>query len=278
MSHFAVYVFGHDIDGQLAPFHEFECTGIDDQYVVEVDRTDEARALYAKEAERSEPFAEWALGWYGGSLLQRGRQRTDDHKYGFVEIDDAGNVIRVVRRTNPNKKWDWYVVGGRWDGALTSTTGPVSQCRVGDLDFDADRDKDEAQARKLFAEWSAIVTEHGRPDPWSACRERNTDIDAARKEYHSQPAIAAANRSKALVWVDVDALGFDVEPYVARVRASSMTPFAYIRNGEWRERGRMGWFGVAFNEQDADAWAREFHDYIATLPADTMVSVVDCHI
>ena len=23
MSHFAVYVFGHDIDGQLAPFHEF---------------------------------------------------------------------------------------------------------------------------------------------------------------------------------------------------------------------------------------------------------------
>jgi hypothetical protein len=32
MSHFTVMVIGNDVDEQLAPFHEFECTGQDDQY------------------------------------------------------------------------------------------------------------------------------------------------------------------------------------------------------------------------------------------------------
>ena len=33
MSHFAVLVIGPDPERQLAPYHEFECTGMDDEYV-----------------------------------------------------------------------------------------------------------------------------------------------------------------------------------------------------------------------------------------------------
>ena len=33
MSHFVVYVLGEDVETQLAPYHEFECTGDDNQYV-----------------------------------------------------------------------------------------------------------------------------------------------------------------------------------------------------------------------------------------------------
>ena len=41
MSHFVVMVIGEDPEAELAPFHEFECTGLDDQYVQDVDITEE---------------------------------------------------------------------------------------------------------------------------------------------------------------------------------------------------------------------------------------------
>lgn len=33
MSHFTVLVIGPNYEEQLAPYHEFECTGCDDEYV-----------------------------------------------------------------------------------------------------------------------------------------------------------------------------------------------------------------------------------------------------
>ena len=38
MSHFSVMVIGGNVEEQLQPYHEFECTGINDQYVVDVDK------------------------------------------------------------------------------------------------------------------------------------------------------------------------------------------------------------------------------------------------
>lgn len=46
MSHFTVMVVGDDVEGQLAAFHEFECTGHNDEHVVLVDRLSEALAEY----------------------------------------------------------------------------------------------------------------------------------------------------------------------------------------------------------------------------------------
>lgn len=40
MSHFAVLVVGNDIGKQLQPFHEFECNGINDEYVEDNEVTD----------------------------------------------------------------------------------------------------------------------------------------------------------------------------------------------------------------------------------------------
>src|SRR6478736_5292678 len=43
MSHFSVLVIGPDYEKQLAPYHEFECTGVDDEFVKEVDDTEQQR-------------------------------------------------------------------------------------------------------------------------------------------------------------------------------------------------------------------------------------------
>ena len=48
MSHFTVLVIGENPEQQLAPYHEFECTGCDDQYVQDIDKTEELRKEFAE--------------------------------------------------------------------------------------------------------------------------------------------------------------------------------------------------------------------------------------
>lgn len=50
MSHFACIVIGDDIEKQLQPYHEFECTGTDDEYVQEIDDTENTRKYYSSGA------------------------------------------------------------------------------------------------------------------------------------------------------------------------------------------------------------------------------------
>ena len=57
------------------------------------------------------------------------------------------------------------------------------------------------------------------------------------------------------------------------------TPYAFITpDGEWVERGEMGWFGVGLNEMDKDEWDVKFREYLKTLDKDIILTQVDCHI
>ena len=48
MSHYTVLVIGDDVEGSLAPFHEFECTGHDDEFVQDVSQLEEAIKEYSE--------------------------------------------------------------------------------------------------------------------------------------------------------------------------------------------------------------------------------------
>ena len=57
------------------------------------------------------------------------------------------------------------------------------------------------------------------------------------------------------------------------------TPYAFVTpDGEWVERGEMGWFGVGSNEMDKDEWDVKFREYLKTLDKDIILTQVDCHI
>ena len=59
----------------------------------------------------------------------------------------------------------------------------------------------------------------------------------------------------------------------------SGTPFALVLpNGEWYEKGEMGWWVIVTNEKDADEWNKEFFKLVETLDDNLLVTVVDCHI
>jgi hypothetical protein len=62
MSHFSVLVIGENPERQLAPYHEFECTGTNDQYVEDVNITAEVKARMTEENENlTEALSYWGL-------------------------------------------------------------------------------------------------------------------------------------------------------------------------------------------------------------------------
>lgn len=65
-----------------------------------------------------ETFLEWADGWYGYKPVAYGEKPdfAGEHKYGFVELSAAGEIERIVKRTNQEAKWDWWTIGGRYSG------------------------------------------------------------------------------------------------------------------------------------------------------------------
>ena len=57
-----------------------------------------------------------------------------------------------------------------------------------------------------------------------------------------------------------------------------LAKFAILKDGEWFERGKMGWWGVVHNEKDEQIWVSELNKLIQGLSDDTLISIFDCHI
>lgn len=299
MSHFTVMVIGAtDVEAALQPFHEYECTGIKDQYVIWVDETDEVRKEFTSSIEHQQEYgdmATFARKWFG-----------------YEESEDKPGTYGYW--TNPNRKWDWYQIGGRWSGFLKlkagvkgklgsrslldsspdDRRGRAGQARKGDIDVAGMRDE---AGEKAGAKWDIInpvIAPHEMTYmDWKLSQEmsmRNgaVDYELARKTYHGQDLMMAVQAVTAdknhphrdmFVWLD------DVQQYlrprdefVQIARNGAIGTFAVLKDGKWAERGEMGWFGMVSNEQDKNAWDQQFNDMFDALPDDTLVTIVDCHV
>jgi hypothetical protein len=296
MSHFTVLVIGDDPEDQLAPYHEFECTGRDDQYVQDVDETTCLRTHYENGTTRKvrdsegnyydpyenrfyrEPteeekerignggtgftsngivgfqytskdwedgkgyrpkvgflpeglenvkvpykdvmsFREFISDYEGRKLVPFGEEPKlkGDHKYGYALLDEKGDILKVVNRTNPNRKWDWYQLGGRWQGFFKLKEGT----------------KGKIGKAGLFS-------------------------DPVEKGYVDQ------------------ALKKDIDFDGMKEAKKGFVTFALIKDGQWYERGSMGWWGVVSNEDEE--WGSKFTQLLEEISDDTLLSVYDCHI
>lgn len=359
MSHFSVMVIGPNVDAQLAPYHEFECTGHDDQYVVHVDRTEEARHSYATSTTtrlRSptgvlhsyfNPEGEWRSefselepeaptwdknrrrrkipeGWteveipkrevmsfkefieceYGFKPLAHGEQPDlkEEHKYGHVLLDANGEAIAAIDRTNPNKKWDWYSIGGRWQGFLHLKQGAAgielgepgafgphddtdplrhtSQCLKRDIDFNSMREKSGAKAAELW-EKAHRITDGAAWRSWEEIvKESKEDYKLARETYWAQGPVNALRETRDPEFVfDIDdSLAGPKDAFIAAARDRAISTFALVMDGRWTAKGEMGWFGCSTEETPHAEWNRRMNELLDSLPDDTLITIVDCHI
>lgn len=214
----------------------------------------------------------------------------------FIDDDEGSeNHGRAYTwsRYNPDSKWDWYAIGGRWQRSLLAlpdadesdlvfgapgTFGDNGEQVVDEETggrwcdgmprrlLNAGRMRDIAAARMLakYDAWQAIVAEHGEARSWASFVEQAKAADtreawdAARLDYRTQPAIIAALKTGL-----TDEFGGDcpAEEYACtreeierRARDNAVPGYSMVcADGRWMAPGKMGWWGASSDDTESRA-------------------------
>lgn len=213
MSHFIGLCFGYDWENQLDYYYEGRDVEPYIKYTKQeaIEREKQIQKSnyeYAIKAIKEDFIIPETLT-YLNKIIAKGMYISDAEAWeeakrlGYL-IDQDENLLSSY---NPDSKWDWYSIGGRWDGFLVL--------------------KERDEEGDIIETNEALVNE-----------------------------------------VDWD--------YMLEHK---FLPFCYINeDGEWFEKGEMGWWGITFNEQPEDAWKTLFTNYLKEVNSDCLVTVVDFHI
>lgn len=161
--------------------------------------------------------------------------------------DDCGGSGRERTTCNPNGFWDWWTVGGRWAGSLVPDYDPATDPRnFGTCPLCGGTGKrDDERARG----WR-------RENPDYGCNGCNsTGIE--RK------------------WSNATFDG-DVLP-VSQIEGDLPFYALVTPDGQWHQRGSMGWFGMSADDMDEETWGAYKRAEVAKHP-DAWAVVVDCHV
>lgn len=154
----------------------------------------------------------------------------------------------------------------------------------GDIDFEWMRNQAGERASKRYDAFWEIVD--GRAIPrWHEILEKHgrKNINKARDEYHDNDVIKDLRESKE--FGDVYFFFNEIEDfeesrgdYIENARRSTVVTFSVLYNGQWYEKGEMGWWAMVSNEKDTNDWNDQFYKLLDGLPDDTLLSIYDCHI
>jgi len=300
-------VLGQDPEDQLAPYSEhIEMPAYRREPVSEDDKT---RMIehYVREKKLE----------YMGDFDSLYRKYGSDWNGGRWKKDESGEWWEWSTY-NKQSKWDWYELGGRFSGqyiklksenilqaAATSRVGSpgvfdnetgIDAALKKNIDFRWIRQEAEDEAAKLWDEVDAYLSEKNvdrTHESWESMisaipegDDRRSLIEDARERYQAQPVVKAfeeLNRETDHKYGGL--MGDGIEPYlvprelfIKRAGDGSFSPFAVVKDGQWYERGDMGWWGMVADEKDQDEWNAEVAKLLEGLPDDTLISIYDCHI
>lgn len=287
MSHFTVAVILKEYTEEalkkaLQPFHEYECTGIEDEYVVWVDEHEEKLSEYENSSENIKKeyphFTDYMLNYeeYNGSNIKNGRWGS---------------------KTNPNAKWDWWVVGGRWPNMILKKNGFKSNfSQKQEIDFEKLISESQAKKEEDINKYISIASgqeesflEVEGEDPrveslkhdltWEECFEYcNQKRESALELYNSQKTIRNLKEN------DMDGFSCQIslykkgnkEAFLKNPVYGALGTYAVVKDGEWKGKGEMGWFGSSSNEDES--WGEQFEKIIESVLPEEYIVMVDCHI
>jgi len=323
MSHFSVLCVG-DVDYNMAPFHEFECDGIDDEFVQTIDVTDkykeyfiEAKKAYEKELDdykkgltnaASDEGKQWLLTHFnevtrylfkGETFLEylrdyeklgvvKSEKELDlsgVHKFGYVICDDNNNIT-VFKRTNPNKKYDYYQINYQETLLLKGKGGDVytNKALKKDIDFN---EMWEKRKRFLLHQYKEVIDrvghipsiEHTWEDLLEKTRGENPLLtyEEARELYNSQPDVKKAMNKAG--WYDFfpEDFAYSEEDYIKKAFKYDLS-CAIVYDRQYTSVGTIGWFGAIYDQKDGDTWSKEYKTILDSIPDDQMITILTCHI
>lgn len=187
-----------------------------------------------------------------------GSELSDEELYNYATRYESPKDIRpdgsVFSTYNPNSKWDWYEMGGRFRGIVPLKSGElVNDAKMSEVNVDY-RDLNKYERAIRF--WQLRVEG----------QEPETEEDEALmrfcydKEYYTDR--------------------YDSAEEYAEWCCSFNFYAALLPNGEWLEPGQVGWFAISdATAEDDRAWHKRVKEIIKEAQEKNWhITIVDCHI
>ena len=268
MSHYAVLVIhkeDQDIEKLLAPYNE----NLEVEPYLKYKHDDAIEMIKEEYASfndffkdySEEELLEWFTREYSSYLLKNGD---------------------IYTTYNPNSKWDWYSIGGRFDGKLDLTDEGIEAAINYEhnpqwfKDLPREEQIEEVKwtnaAPLKYIKWFTPLSDEAKA---SAKRWWEINIDGVelknseeKDEYFFYKPEYYKRRYK------------DVDTYIKTKEMIAF--FAVITpDGKWNAPSNMGWWACTDGEpEDELKWDLEFYDNFIkpNLNSDLICTVVDCHI
>lgn len=251
MSHYSLLVLSEapeHVDHQMAPFHE----GPSEEYTRFVPAGESKAALKKMYHEVKSEFGytsmdEFLRKYYGYTFCK------ESQAYG--------------RYTNPDGKWDWYTLGGRWAGLLrlkpdaAKDYAPLvvdgkeypdrtNQAKLKDIDLSPDSDAYSHALRY----WEINV----EGMPFQEVEEKSDFYSLLKPEYYLEQ--------------------YSSKEDFAQSRAAFSTWAFLTPEGEWCQPGAMGYFGMSdATKESRQAHEKRFRDVLDRADSELYATILDCH-
>ena len=161
-------------------------------------------------------------------------------------VDKVGNVYA---KYNPDARWDWYVIGGRFAGRLRVNGERLDSARIGEIDISPD-----PETYKQSLRFWDVVVEHKPAKP----EEEHFSI--YNEKYYRET--------------------YGDRETFARIQSMFKTHAVITPDGEWHERGEVGWFGESSETpEEGIEWDKNYVErFVDCADKELILTIVDCHI
>lgn len=291
MSHFTVLVIGDDVDAALEPFDET----IELAKYVEYTR----EQLIAKSRQKVEDYKNGLYAEYLADPVKYKAECTNDYHMRYIEEEfpkklqwtdqqhyeeaicyyepeDIGPNGEVYSTRNPQGYWDWYQIGGRWAGAITVKPGTT---------FDTPNFSWWWSAEEMDRVIKTLKTDSALLKDIDFDAMVAEDIQNYTERYNiiiNWDTIPAEEKFGRFFWandeIEFVKAGHSLQEYLDEFIPHPLSAYAYIYNGIWNAKGKMGWFGCSDDKVSKWEWKKEFTKFISTLDPETRITFVDCHV
>jgi hypothetical protein len=231
-------------------------------YRAKVKFTPDGHETVEIEAEKFMSFRDFIEYYYCRKPVFEGEEpdMIGEHKYGWMRLNASGEVIELIDRTNPDAKWDWWTDGGRYGGRLLVKSEETA-------DYPSAWN---CSGRKAIAGYAWVDSAKFSDIQWDVMAQQAVED---RKKYWDE-ADGKEDFIKSIQY-GIEK-GMTRDEYINK--GLSFGTFAVIMpDGNWYERGKMGWWACVSNEEEA--WDEKYKErFLDNASPDWTLTIVDCHI
>jgi hypothetical protein len=210
--------------------------------------------------------------------------------------------------TNPNSKWDWYQIGGRWTGffnaknhneakqgekswTVKEEVSGVDIIQKKNIDIESMKEEAKIEADKYWEvllkyypdltmfpqkSWSDCVDEYKNKNLDKFDRDAVIKIEENQENFNKETIQSLSKELNFFLSSPVDFFcKGNKDLFYKKITYNKFGTFAILKDDFWYQKGELGWFGTASNEDSN--WEETFFEIFESINENHWLTLIDYH-